>query len=191
MTSESLSIVMEYVEGGSLLRILKKYEKFSETIVAVYISQVLEGLVYLHDQGVVHRDIKGANILVTKTGAVKIADFGIAAKLNEQDSLDVMGTPYWMAPEVIELSGATSKSDIWSVGCTAIELLTGKPPYFELAAMPALFRIVQDEHPPLPEGSTSNCTDWMLSTFKRDPDQRPSARKLLQHKWLRDARAAQ
>ena len=72
-----------------------------------------------------------------------------------------------VAPEIIELNGATSKSDIWSVGCTAIELMTGQPPYFELAAMPALFRIVQDEHPPLPDGISSNCTDWMLSAFKK------------------------
>jgi len=74
---------------------MKKFGKFPEGLVAIYISQVLEGLMFLHEQGVIHRDIKGANILVTKTGAVKIADFGIASKLTDQTSLDVMGTPYW------------------------------------------------------------------------------------------------
>jgi len=113
--------------------------------VTVYIAQVLEGLVYLHEQGVIHRDIKGANILTTKEGLVKLADFGVATKLNEADfnTHSVVGTPYWMAPEVIELSGVCAASDIWSVGCTIIELLTCVPPYYDLQPMPALYRIVQ------------------------------------------------
>jgi serine/threonine protein kinase len=116
-------------------------------------SQVLQGLLYLHEQGVIHRDIKGANILTTKDGLVKLADFGVATKSNVGEH-SVVGTPYWMAPEVIELSGATTASDIWSLGCTAIELLDGKPPYHKLQPMPALFRIVNDDHPPLPEGAS-------------------------------------
>jgi serine/threonine protein kinase len=116
-------------------------------------SQVLQGLVYLHEQGVIHRDIKGANILTTKDGIVKLADFGVATKSNVNE-YNVVGTPYWMAPEVIELSGATTASDIWSLGCTVIELLDGKPPYHKLQPMPALFRIVNDDHPPLPEGAS-------------------------------------
>jgi serine/threonine protein kinase len=116
-------------------------------------SQVLQGLVYLHDQGVIHRDIKGANILTMKDGLVKLADFGVATKSNVNE-YSVVGTPYWMAPEVIELSGASTASDIWSLGCTVIELLDGKPPYHKLQPMPALFRIVNDDHPPLPEGAS-------------------------------------
>ena len=117
-------------------------------------TQVLQGLQYLHDQGVIHRDIKGANILTTKDGTVKLADFGVSTStLAAPDKeAQVVGTPYWMAPEIIQLSGASSASDIWSVGCTVIELLQGKPPYHNLAAMPALFAIVNDDHPPLPEG---------------------------------------
>lgn len=119
-------------------------------------SQVLQGLLYLHDQGVIHRDIKGANILTTKDGLVKLADFGVATRtaagLHESS---VVGTPYWMAPEVIELSGATTASDIWSLGCTIIELLDGKPPYSHLQPMPALFRIVNDDHPPFPDSISS------------------------------------
>jgi serine/threonine protein kinase len=116
-------------------------------------SQVLQGLVYLHEQGVIHRDIKGANILTTKDGTVKLADFGVATKSNVNE-YSVVGTPYWMAPEVIELSGASTSSDIWSLGCTVIELLDGRPPYHKLQPMPALFRIVNDDHPPLPEGAS-------------------------------------
>ena len=120
----------------------------------LYMSQVLHGLLYLHEQGVIHRDIKGANILTTKQGLVKLADFGVATRTTTLHESSVVGTPYWMAPEVIELSGATTASDIWSLGCTVIELLDGKPPYHKLQPMHALFRIVNDDHPPLPEGAS-------------------------------------
>ena len=144
-----------YCENGSLHSICKNFAKFPENLVALYMTQVLNGLLYLHEQGVIHRDIKGANILTTKEGLVKLADFGVATRkdtgLHESS---VVGTPYWMAPEVIELSGATTASDIWSLGCTVIELLDGRPPYHELQPMPALFRIVNDDHPPLPEGAS-------------------------------------
>lgn len=117
-------------------------------------AQILQGLQYLHDQGVIHRDIKGANILTTKEGKVKLADFGVSTSTlaGVDKEAQVVGTPYWMAPEIIQLSGATPASDIWSLGCTVIELLEGKPPYYKLAPMPALFAIVNDDHPPLPEG---------------------------------------
>ncbi|KAK3236543.1 MAP3K epsilon protein kinase 1, partial [Cymbomonas tetramitiformis] len=146
-TKGHLNIILEYMENGSLSSIIKpnKFGAFPESLVAVYISQVLEGLQYLHDQGVIHNDVKGANILTTKEGLVKLADFGVAMKLSEAGKKEhnVVGTPYWMAPEVIEMCGASYASDIWGVGCTVIELLTGYPPYFDLAPMAALFRIVQ------------------------------------------------
>ncbi|CAG8707334.1 1124_t:CDS:2, partial [Cetraspora pellucida] len=104
----------DYVKSKEHLNIiLEKFGKFPENLVAVYIKQVLEGLRYLHDQGVIHRDIKGANILATKEGLVKLADFGVATTKSDSN---VVGSPYWMAPEIIELSGATTSSDIWSVG---------------------------------------------------------------------------
>jgi serine/threonine protein kinase len=153
-TADSLNIILEFCENGSLHSICKSYGKFPENLVGVYMTQVLQGLQYLHDQGVIHRDIKGANILTTKDGTVKLADFGVSTSTlaGPDKEAQVVGTPYWMAPEIIQLSGATSASDIWSVGCTVIELLQGKPPYHNLAAMPALFAIVNDDHPPLPEG---------------------------------------
>jgi serine/threonine protein kinase len=138
---------------------------FPETITAVYMSQVLNGLVYLHEQGVIHRDIKGANILLTKDGQAKLADFGVASKATGIDEASVVGTPYWMAPEVIELSGAGPHSDIWSVGCTVIELIEGKPPYHKLQAMQALFRIVNDEHPPLPASASPVRLDKYTTRF--------------------------
>ena len=127
-SSESLNIILEYCENGSLHSISKNFGKFPENLVGIYMSQVLHGLLYLHEQGVIHRDIKGANILTTKYGLVKLADFGVATRTTTFHESSVVGTPYWMAPEVIELSGATTASDIWSLGCTVIELLDGKPP---------------------------------------------------------------
>ncbi|XP_065869457.1 MAP3K epsilon protein kinase 1-like [Euphorbia lathyris] len=193
-TRSHLHIILEYVENGSLANIIKpnKFGPFPESLVAVYIAQVLEGLVYLHEQGVIHRDIKGANILTTKEGLVKLADFGVATKLTEADvnTHSVVGTPYWMAPEVIEMSGVCAASDIWSVGCTVIELLTCVPPYYDLQPMPALFRIVQDDHPPIPDSLSPDITDFLRQCFKKDARQRPDAKALLSHPWIQNSRRA-
>ncbi|XP_015575815.1 MAP3K epsilon protein kinase 1 isoform X3 [Ricinus communis] len=193
-TKTHLHIILEYVENGSLANIIKpnKFGPFPESLVAVYIAQVLEGLVYLHEQGVIHRDIKGANILTTKEGLVKLADFGVATKLTEADvnTHSVVGTPYWMAPEVIEMSGVCAASDIWSVGCTVIELLTCVPPYYDLQPMPALFRIVQDDHPPIPDSLSLDITDFLRQCFKKDARQRPDAKTLLSHPWIQNSRRA-
>lgn len=183
-TREYLYIILEFCENGSLHNISKRFGKFPENLVAVYISQVLEGLLYLHDQGVIHRDIKGANILTNKDGTVKLADFGVAAKTGGATDAAVVGSPYWMAPEVIEQSGATTASDIWSVGCVVIELLEGHPPYHTLDPMPALFRIVQDDCPPIPEGASPIVKDFLYHCFQKDCNLRISAKKLLKHPWM-------
>ncbi|KAG8995688.1 hypothetical protein FRB94_008863 [Tulasnella sp. JGI-2019a] len=184
-TRDNLYIILEYCENGSLNNICKRFGKFPENLVGVYISQVLEGLVYLHDQGVIHRDIKGANILTNKDGTVKLADFGVAATpTGGITDATVVGSPYWMAPEVIEQTGATTASDIWSVGCVVIELLEGKPPYHFLQPMPALFRIVQDDCPPIPEGASPVVKDFLYHCFQKDCNLRISAKKLLRHPWM-------
>lgn len=196
--SEYLDIVMEYVEGGSLhgiiqliRRSLSKSERvFEEVVVADYIRQVVLGLRYLHRQGVVHRDIKGANILVTKESHVKLTDFGVSSTKPQGDlhsasnPMDVAGSPYWMAPEIITLTGSSTASDIWSLGCTVIELLTGFPPYHELSDVTALFRIVSDECPPLPTNLSADCEDFLRKCFNKDMHTRASADELLSHRWL-------
>ncbi|KAJ6584573.1 hypothetical protein B0H19DRAFT_1105620 [Mycena capillaripes] len=187
-TREYLYIILEFCENGSLHNISKRFGKFPESLVAVYISQVLEGLMYLHDQGVIHRDIKGANILTNKDGTVKLADFGVASNTTSVNDGAVVGSPYWMAPEVIEQSGATTASDIWSVGCVVIELLEGHPPYHTLDPMPALFRIVQDDCPPIPEGASPIVKDFLYHCFQKDCNLRISAKKLLRHPWMAAAR---
>ncbi|KAL0960993.1 hypothetical protein HGRIS_005988 [Hohenbuehelia grisea] len=199
-TPEFLYIILEFCENGSLYGILKRFGKFPENLVAVYTAQVLDGLVYLHDQGVIHRDIKGANILTNKDGCVKLADFGVATVgggaglgigagtegIVHDDA--VVGSPYWMAPEIIEQRGATTASDIWSLGCLVIELLTGHPPYHTLSPMPALFRIVQDDCPPIPDGASNAVKDFLYACFQRDPALRVGARRLTRHPWIAGAR---
>lgn len=186
-TKSYLYIVLEYMENGSLANVIKKFGSCSESLTAIYITKVLRGLKYLHEQGVLHRDIKAANILTAKDGAVKLADFGVAMKLNEAHAADeqyIVGSPYWMAPEIIEMSTPTAACDIWSVGCVVIELLTTKPPYFHLNQATALFRIVQDDYPPIPEGISQALRDFLFNCFQKEPDMRSSALKLLEHPWL-------
>ena len=121
-----------------------KKSVLEESVIKIYIKQILHGLAFLHKSGVIHRDIKGANLLITKHGKVKLADFGVAVKIEEtRKTISAAGSPYWIAPEIIiGESEPTTKCDIWSLGCTVIELLTGNPPYFDLMQFPALFRIV-------------------------------------------------
>ncbi|KAM0746355.1 kinase-like protein [Meredithblackwellia eburnea MCA 4105] len=187
-TSEFLYIILEYCENGSLSSVTKKYGRFPESLVALYILQVLQGLLYLHDQGVIHRDIKGENILATKEGSIKLADFGVATRTGGPTDLSVVGSPYWMAPEVVDQTGATTASDIWSLGALVIELITGKPPYAHLDPMPALFRIVNDDCPPIPETASAVVRDFLLQCFQKDANLRVGARKLLRHPWMVVAR---
>src|SRR3990167_2782448 len=145
-TESHLNIILEYVEIGSFDRIIKSLGPIQEDLLAFYVRQILSGLDYLHSQGIVHRDIKGANLLFTKRGVVKVADFGVAARLTDAGENIAVGSPYWMAPEVIEMRGPVSPlCDIWSLGCTVIELLTGHPPYHDLDKICALMTIVKDE----------------------------------------------
>jgi serine/threonine protein kinase len=113
---------------------LEEFGKLSEKLVASYVVQVLEGLDYLHHNGVMHGNLKAANILLTQSGDVKLSDFGISLNLQALEEVEegVSCTPYWTAPEVTGLERASTKSDIWSLGCTIIELLTGQLPYGNL-----------------------------------------------------------
>ena len=127
-------ITCRYATNGSLRQMLEEFGKLNEKLVASYVVQVLEGLDYLHHNGVMHGNLKAANILLTQSGDVKLSDFGISLNLQAPEDVEegVSCTPYWTAPEVIGLERASTKSDIWSLGCTIIELLTGQLPYGNL-----------------------------------------------------------
>jgi len=185
-TESHLFYVMEYIEGGSLHKVRKKYGSFPEGLLARYVADVLKGLQYLHSQGVIHRDIKGENVLITKQGVVKLVDFGSCTYQAMEKMLTVVGTPFWMAPEIIEMDGSARNTacDIWSLGCTMIELITGNPPYWERGPMPAMFAMVTDPHPPFPTGISEELNDFLVKCFTRDIQKRPTASALLEHPWI-------
>jgi len=185
-----LFIFLEYVPGGSIASVVHKFGKFGEALVKAYTRQILVGLAYLHDHEIMHRDIKGANILISNDGVIKLADFGASKRITEMmtqnDCMSLKGTPYWMAPEVIMQSGHGRSADIWSVGCTVIEMMTGKPPFSEFPTqVSVLFHIANTQEPPtIPEDCSEQCKEFLLQCFQRNPRERPTAATLLGHPFV-------
>ncbi|XP_051998544.1 mitogen-activated protein kinase kinase kinase 19 [Xyrauchen texanus] len=187
-----VSIFMEYVPGGSISSILNRFGPLPEKVFAFYTQQILEGVAYLHANRVIHRDLKGNNIMLMATGVVKLIDFGCARRLNcltgsKSDILkSVHGTPYWMAPEVISETGHGRKSDIWSIGCTVFEMATGKPPLAHMTKIAALFYIGARKGlmPSLSDNFSTHANGFVQACLTRDPTQRPSAEELLRHPFI-------
>ncbi|PRP74232.1 hypothetical protein PROFUN_16318 [Planoprotostelium fungivorum] len=193
----SLYISFELMSEGSLGKTLRQHGALPEEVAGRYIYQILSALEYLHSQQLIHRDIKGDNILISADGRAVLADFGLAVKVDNSDGCtddledaEPVGTPYWLAPEVILMMAQTTASDIWSIGCTIIELLTGSPPYAVLPPMAAIFRMVQDERPPLPEGLSPHMESFLLKCLTKEVSSRPSATQLLEHSYLEPHRTA-
>ncbi|EKM82649.1 hypothetical protein AGABI1DRAFT_68456 [Agaricus bisporus var. burnettii JB137-S8] len=184
---EFLNIFLEYVPGGSVATLLRNYGAFEETLVKNFVRQILSGLSYLHERDIIHRDIKGANILVDNKGGVKISDFGISKKVNDNllatkmHRFSLQGSVFWMAPEVVKQSGHTLKADIWSVGCLVVEMLTGEHPWAQLTQMQAIFKIGSSARPSMPSDISSEAVDFLETTFILDQNARPSAPELSQH----------
>uniref|UniRef100_A0A3P9LYB2 Mitogen-activated protein kinase kinase kinase 2 n=1 Tax=Oryzias latipes TaxID=8090 RepID=A0A3P9LYB2_ORYLA len=182
----TLSIFMEHMPGGSIKDQLKSYGALTENVTRRYTRQILEGVSYLHSNMIVHRDIKGANILRDSVGNVKLGDFGASRRLQTiclsgTGIKSVTGTPYWMSPEVISGEGYGRKADIWSVGCTVVEMLTQRPPWAEFEAMAAIFKIAtQPTNPELPVHVSDHCREFLRRIFV-ETKQRPSADELLRH----------
>lgn len=186
------NIFLEYVPGGSVSTLLKNYGSFEEALVKTFTRQILEGIKYLHSKEIIHRDIKGANILVDNKGVIKISDFGISKRV--EDNLlstarihrpSLQGSVFWMAPEVVKQTSYTRKADIWSLGCLIVEMLTGEHPWANLTQMQAIFRIGSFATPEIPDDISEECTDLLKQTFLIDHHARPTAEQLSNHGFFK------
>ncbi|XP_038611647.1 mitogen-activated protein kinase kinase kinase 3-like [Tachyglossus aculeatus] len=187
--TRTLSIFVEYMAGGSVKDQLKTYGALTENVTRKYTRQILQGVSYLHSKMIVHRDIKGANVLRDSAGNVKLGDFGASKRIQTicrsgTAMKSVTGTPYWMSPEVISGEGYGRRADVWSVGCTVVEMLTEKPPWAEFEAMAAIFKIAtQPTEPQLPPGASAHCRDLLRRIFVEEK-RRPTAEALLAHPFV-------
>ncbi|KAH7279725.1 hypothetical protein KP509_37G033100 [Ceratopteris richardii] len=181
--------------GGTIADLMKRSGgKLDETTAAACVRGILEGLSYLHRKSIVHCDIKAKNILLGPAGEIKIADFGSAKRLSSSEDRRIRGTPLWMAPEVLQGVEQETPSDIWSLGCTVIEMLHGRLPWQDIEGRitskdiaPLLVRIAcsKETSPPLESSLPEQARDFLNRCLVRDPSKRWTAEQLLQHPFMK------
>ncbi|KAG5973888.1 hypothetical protein E4U55_000192 [Claviceps digitariae] len=194
-SADYLNIFLEYVPGGSVQTMLNSYGALPEPLVRSFVRQILMGLSYLHGRDIIHRDIKGANILVDNKGTIKISDFGISKKLEQSNILgnaknnrhrpSLQGSVFWMAPEVVKQTEYTLKADIWSLGCLVVEMMTGNHPFPDCSQLQAIFKIGGGTaSPTIPEHASDEAQSFLGQTFELNHDLRPSADELMLSPFL-------
>ncbi|XP_008806975.1 mitogen-activated protein kinase kinase kinase 18-like [Phoenix dactylifera] len=195
-SQQEFNLFMEYMAGGSLLDIVEKFGgALEESVIRSYTRQILKGIAYLHRNDIVHCDIKCKNLLLGSSGNIKLADFGCARRLRGSSEVDacsknssqVGGTPLWMAPEILKNEGVGFLSDIWSLGCTVIEMATGRPPWTDEVSNPmaAVYKIACcDDLPKLPSSFSDEGLDFLRKCLQKDPKKRWNAEQLLSHPFI-------
>ncbi|OHT14486.1 hypothetical protein TRFO_15146 [Tritrichomonas foetus] len=176
--AEGIFLVMNWCNLKSLRDIRQEYI-FQEKVMARYVLDILRGLSYLHQQGIWHKNVKASNVLLTENEAL-LTDFGFSAMVTQMNIAD---KPYWSAPEVLSSNLYSRESDIWSLGCTIIELITGKPPWGDLPPDEARTHILT-ETPPIPSQTSPHLCDFLRFCFSKDPSKRPTAENLMESFWI-------
>lgn len=186
-----VQIFMEYVPGGSLSAYLKRNGPIDEATASQYMEELTDGLMYLHAQGIIHRDIKPENILIDAEGGLKLTDFGAARRIGSAEASmaakSLIGSPYWMAPEVAKRTGHSFPSDIWSLGCVLIEMMSGKPPWSEVSqqAIAVLKLLCDTQRPPtFPAAISLKCKSFLYRCLRLEPESRATAKELRLHPFI-------
>ncbi|KAI9220894.1 kinase-like domain-containing protein [Blastocladiella britannica] len=202
-TPDALNVFLEYVPGGSLASLLATVgSALPDGLSAMFAAQIVDGVSYVHSRGILHRDLKCANVLVDDQGVCKISDFGLSKRMGHTDMDDggegkgaydfhsqhsLQGSVYWMAPEVVRGRGYSAKVDIWSLGCIMIEMLTGNRPWMGFNEIAAMYHIGSAKRPDIPPSVSDRAREFCERCFEIDPEVRPTAVELARLAFVAEA----